>query len=134
MVHDFKKESKGIPVRFTAKEQIQGNFDPTRIRQLMVNLLSNALKYGNSKPIDVSLRTNETHAVFTVKDQGMGIAPEHQERIFKQFERAVPARYISGLGLGLFIAKKIAENHNGFITVKSALDAGSEFSFHLPLQ
>jgi signal transduction histidine kinase len=107
--------------------------DSFRIEQLLMNLLSNALKYGDRKPVTLELKEMAGKALLSVVDQGMGIGREHQDRIFQKFERAVSARNISGLGLGLFISKQIAEAHNGKISVFSELGQGSRFVVTLPL-
>ena len=111
----------------------QEYWDHFRIEQIIINLLSNAAKYGERKPVHVSLGRENGRAVLRVVDHGLGIAPEHQKRIFEQFERAVPSRKISGLGLGLFIASQIAEGHGGTIRVESAPGQGSTFTVELPV-
>jgi signal transduction histidine kinase len=68
-----------------------------------------------------------------VRDQGRGIAPADQERIFEQFERSESAAQVPGLGLGLYIARQIAEAHGGRLEVRSVPGEGAEFTLHLPL-
>jgi signal transduction histidine kinase len=69
----------------------------------------------------------------SVRDHGMGIAPEDQERIFEQFERTEGSAQVPGLGLGLFIARQIVQAHQGKLEVKSQLGQGAEFTLVLPL-
>jgi len=103
------------------------NGDRERIIQVMSVILNNAARYGRDLPIRVSLVQRKTKITFSVQDQGYGISPEDQKRIFQRFQRAVPASEVSGIGLGLFIAKEIVEAHNGKITVKSEIGQGSTF-------
>ena len=103
------------------------NGDRERIIQVMSVILNNAARYGRDLPIRVSLVQRKTKIIFSVQDQGYGISSEDQKRIFHRFQRAVPASEVSGIGLGLFIAKEIVEAHNGKITVKSEVGKGSTF-------
>ena len=99
-----------------------------------MNLLSNALKFGAGKPIRVRVERRDATAVLTVADQGVGIAPADQKRIFGRFERAVPARHYGGLGLGLFIVRQIVDSLGGRITVHSSPGQGATFQVEMPLQ
>lgn len=106
------------------------NGDRERIVQAMSVILNNAARYGRDLPIRVSLVQRKTKIIFSVQDQGYGISPEDQKRIFHRFQRAVPASEVSGIGLGLFIAREIVEAHNGKITVKSEIGQGSTFKIN----
>jgi PAS domain S-box-containing protein len=119
-------------LRFTAGEPIVGRWDRMRLEQVFANLLTNAVKYGKGKPIEVTLGLSNGTARLTVRDHGIGIAPEDQARIFERFERAVSTRQFGGLGLGLWIARQIVEAHKGTIQVDSALGRGSTFQVELP--
>ena len=110
----------------------QGNWDHVRLEQVVANLLTNAIRYGQGKPICVRLTGSEEWICLQVKDQGMGITPEAQARIFKRFERGISADEVSGLGLGLFISKQIVEAHGGSIRVDSKPGEGAEFTVQLP--
>lgn len=110
-----------------------GEFDRERIEQVIINLLTNALKYGEKKDASLKLTSSGKMATITVSDQGMGIRPENFEIIFRRFERVVSANEVSGLGIGLFISKQIVEAHHGSIHVESELGKGSTFSVELPL-
>jgi signal transduction histidine kinase len=116
----------------SACEQAVGQWDRMRIEQVLNNLLANALRYGRKKPIQVVIKQVEEDVILSVIDQGIGIAPEAQTKIFNRFERAVDASEVSGLGLGLFISRQIAEAHGGSITVQSELGKGSVFVVNLP--
>ncbi|WP_161668830.1 PAS domain S-box protein [Kallotenue papyrolyticum] len=106
--------------------------DRGRVEQILTNLLSNALKYGAGRPIEVVLSATATQVELQVRDHGIGIAPEHLERIFVRFERVVSARHYSGLGLGLYITRQLVEALGGQIRVSSAVNIGSTFTVSLP--
>jgi PAS domain S-box-containing protein len=106
--------------------------DRLRLEQVLSNLLNNALRYGEKKPVHVQMVTVPQGIEILVKDQGIGISEENIEKIFSRFQRAVPASEVSGLGLGLYIAKQIVEAHHGKITVESELGKGSTFKLFLP--
>jgi signal transduction histidine kinase len=97
------------------------------------NLISNAVKFGDGKPVEISVSSDERNAHLTVTDHGAGISPENQARIFDKFERAVPDRHYGGFGLGLWIARQIVEAHGGTIRVVSESGRGSSFLVDLPL-
>ena len=96
---------------------------------------ADALRYGQGQPVAVTVgtREDEREAFVTVRDQGMGIAPADQERIFEQFERTEGAAQVAGLGLGLYIARQIAQAHQGRLEVRSAPGEGAEVILSLPL-
>jgi len=83
--------------------------------------------------VTAGIREPEREAFVSVRDQGMGIAPADQERIFEQFERTDGAAQVAGLGLGLYIARQIAQAHQGRLEVRSAPGEGAEFILSLPL-
>ncbi len=126
----------GSSVEVIAEEPVMGQWDPNRILQVVSNLLSNALKYGEGKPIVVSLkRDSAANSVrLQVKDHGIGIAPDVQKIIFERFERGVSVDKISGLGLGLYIVRMIVEAHSGRVWVESDAEVGGAlFTVELPL-
>jgi PAS domain S-box-containing protein len=111
---------------------VVGRWDRVRIEQVIVNLLSNALKYGSGKPVALSVSADDGVARIVVKDQGIGISEQDISRIFGRFERAVSTRNYGGLGLGLFIAREIVQAHRGEIRVVSNPGSGAEFTVRLP--
>lgn len=113
-------------------ERVTGNWDRVRLDQVLTNLLSNACRYGLSRPVHVEVQAHGEQAVVTVRDQGIGITPKDQRRIFEPFERAVVNESYGGLGLGLFIARRIVEAHGGSISVESQPGEGAAFSVALP--
>jgi len=124
--------SIGSTLSLDAAEPVIGHWDRFRIDQVLVNLLTNAARYGEGKPIEVAVRATATQARLTVRDHGRGIAFEDQERIFQRFERVASEATPGGLGLGLFIVRQILELHEGSIRVESVLGEGSLFIVELP--
>ena len=106
--------------------------DRFRLDQVLTNLLSNAIKYGRGNPINVSVDCKIDKAVLVVEDQGIGISPENQQQIFERFERAATSSSVTGLGLGLYISKRLVEAMGGTISVSSQPDVGSRFTIELP--
>ena len=98
----------------------------------MTNLLHNAIKYGEGKPVRVSLEADGGVATLTVEDHGIGIPAADQRRIFERFERAVSARQYGGMGIGLFIVDQILKAHEGEIEVHSEPGRGATFVVRLP--
>ncbi|MDC0677362.1 sensor histidine kinase [Sorangium atrum] len=120
-------------VQLELDEPVIGSWDPLRMEQVLINLLSNAMKYGAGRPVLVGVRRQADRALLVVRDQGIGIAEADQGRIFELFERAVSVRNFGGLGLGLFIARSIVASHGGSIRVESEPGAGATFMVELPL-
>ena len=109
--------------------------DPDRLREVITNLIDNAIKYSQAGTITVTVSTEGNSIVFAVKDQGIGIAPEEQKHLFQKFYRVNNSytREIGGTGLGLYLARSLIERFGGRIWVESQLGQGSSFKFSLPL-
>ncbi len=122
----------GSPITLALDPWVIGHWDRMRLEQVTTNLLGNAIKYGAGRPIDVALRADPSTARLVVRDRGIGIAEEDQRRIFERFERAASERQYGGLGLGLWIVRRIVEALGGAIQVKSAPGEGAEFVVTLP--
>jgi signal transduction histidine kinase len=124
----------GSPIEIRG-EPVRGSWDRLRIGQVVTNLLSNAVKYGGGKPVDVEFGPRDDGRAFLlVRDRGIGIDPADQPQIFERFERAVSSRNYGGLGLGLYIVKRIVEAHGGTIRVESKAGEGAAFVVELPLR
>jgi signal transduction histidine kinase/FixJ family two-component response regulator len=132
----FNEQSSlaGSPITLHGPQLVHGVLDRLRTEQILTNLLSNALKYGPGQPIDVTISASANSASLVVRDRGIGIALEHQERIFARFERAVSVRHYGGLGLGLYIVRQVLDALGGAISVSSAEGVGSTFTVTLPLR
>ncbi len=123
----------GSSLTIHGERSVSGRWDRVRLEQIVANLISNAIKFGNGKPIEIELARRGDRAVLTVTDHGIGI-PEHKlATIFEPFERAVPARHYGGLGLGLYIVRAIVTRFGGLIGVRSA-GAWTAFTVELPLE
>jgi light-regulated signal transduction histidine kinase (bacteriophytochrome) len=115
------------------KLPVLSNTSKTQMLQLMQNLLSNALKYhGDEKPrVKICATEEEGKWLFSVKDNGIGIDPKFQEKVFIIFQRLHNKKEYSGTGIGLSICKKIVERHGGKIWVESQSGQGSTFYFSI---
>jgi signal transduction histidine kinase len=109
-----------------------GRWDRSRIDRVVTSLLSNAIKFGAGKPIEISLGVEGGVARLTVRDHGIGVGPGLCHRIFGRFERGVSERHYGGLGLGLYLSRRIVEDHGGSIRCESQPGAGSLFTVELP--
>jgi PAS domain S-box-containing protein len=130
----FRSEYPRTAITVEVDANIEGDWDRLRIDQVVTNLVSNALKYGGGKPIRVGAYVQDRDALLMVRDHGTGISPDNIERVFELFERIAPDRKNKGLGIGLWITKRIVEEHGGRITVESELCKGSTFIVRLPLE
>jgi predicted ATPase/signal transduction histidine kinase len=122
----------GSSVSIECATPVVGRWDPSRLEQVVTNLLINAAKFGAGKPIEIRIDQLGAAARLTVTDHGIGIDPARQPYVFDRFERAVPSSRYGGLGLGLYIVRSIVVAHGGTITVDSELGAGSTFTLTLP--
>jgi signal transduction histidine kinase len=112
---------------------LQALCDAQRVEQAVGNLISNALKYGAGKPVDVLIHQTDHSAQIEIRDHGRGVCPKDQKRIFMAFERAVSENEVSGLGIGLYVVDEIIRAHGGDVSMASELGNGSSFTIRLPL-
>lgn len=124
----------GCELRFVAPAPVHGRWDRRRIEQALTNLLSNALKYGAGKPIDVSVRQAEREVHVVVRDHGLGMAPEVAGKIFQRFGRGGSIWHQGGLGLGLYLSRDAIEAHGGTIRFESRPGDGCTFVVSLPVR
>lgn len=125
--------SAGSELLLALGAPVRGAWDRARVEQALGGLVTNAIKYGEGRPIEIACAEDGARAVLTVRDHGVGIEPSSFHRIFERFERASSARHYGGLGLGLFFARCIVEAHGGTIRVESAPGQGATFTVELPL-
>ncbi len=134
VVQQLEPIADGVPVRLEAPQALVGRWDPLRVEQVLINLLSNALKYGDGKPVDVVIALEGDCARIAVTDRGIGIPSDMVQRLFARFERLTPDHRRGGFGLGLWITRQIVTAFGGTIDVRSDLGRGSTFSVSLPRQ
>ncbi len=116
------------------EENVIGMWDEFRIEQIIINLLTNALRYGGDRDIDINLQAHNGFAQLKVRDYGVGINLDEQQRIFEKFVRGENKKVSEGLGMGLYIARQLAHAHKGELSVESKPGEGSTFILSLPLR
>jgi signal transduction histidine kinase len=123
----------GCALTLSAALPVMGCWDRSKLEQIVTNVLSNAIKFGAGKPIEITVdkAPDNTGRLF-VSDHGIGISPESLPRIFERFERAVSARAYGGLGLGLYIVRSLVQALGGTVRAESLLGSGSTFTVELP--
>jgi signal transduction histidine kinase len=135
---DSLARKKGLKIDLELPEHPLGvlNIDALRIRQVIVNFVDNAIKYTQRGSVRVCIREEDGDVVLEVKDRGIGISEADRSKMFTKFFRATNARDVlsSGTGLGLYVAKRIIDEHQGTIILESTLGKGSTFGFRLPLK
>lgn len=124
---------QGCHLELDIDRGILGLLDPLAVEQVIENLLSNALKFGAAKPVEVRLSSEGGGAQLEVQDHGPGISPEQQIRIFERFEQIVAHHEGGGFGVGLWVANRLVSAMGGRITVSSGSGRGSTFAVTLPL-
>jgi PAS domain S-box-containing protein len=132
VVTRFSDQASPISIHLEP-ETIKGCWDQTRIDQALTNLLSNAVKYGNLQPITVAALVRNGQVVISVRDGGIGLSRDDHQRIFELFEQIPGPSGHRGLGLGLWITRRVAEAHGGTIEVESEPGMGSLFTLRLLL-
>lgn len=127
-------EALGVKLIPHIQKDVFLEFDSLRIDQVIINFLTNAIKYAGKNNVELNLKVKDGFAIVSVKDNGQGISAENKARIFERFERATSEMNISGMGLGLYISKQIILAHDGIIDVDSAEGKGAEFFFRIPIK
>ena len=133
---DLLALEKGIEIFCEAKERVAVEGDPSRLKQVVVNLLDNAIKYTpNNGRISLDVQVDHANAILSVSDNGIGIPENALPHLFERFYRAdeVRSRAIEGTGLGLSIIESICIAHDGNIMVENLLSGGCRFTVTLPL-
>ena len=125
-----QERSGDPPITIDVPPDLSGQWDKRRLEQVVVNLVSNALRYGEGQPILVRARAGDADVTLEVRDNGPGIAPQQQAQLFQRFGRG--SAESGGLGLGLYIARRIAREHGGDIDVATEPGLGTTFTVRLP--
>jgi signal transduction histidine kinase len=124
----------GYTITVSLGDGLVGRWDRLRLDQVISNILSNAMKYGGDRKL-IEIGASEASGggiELWIRDHGLGISPEDQERIFERFERLISVRHFGGFGLGLWIVRQIAEAHGGRVRVDSVAGQGSTFTVEVP--
>lgn len=122
------------PISAHLQEPLPGRWDPVRVEQVVMNLVSNAMKYGAGREVSVQLERRNGAAVLTVHDRGPGVPAEARDHIFERFYRAEVGQRTGGLGLGLSVVHDLVRAMGGSITVSSPPDEGATFTVQLPVK
>lgn len=128
-----KLERDGQQIDVESDEKVMVVCDKLRIEQVLTNLISNAIKYGQGNPINIRLFHN-SHAIIQIRDRGIGIPRDKQKVVFSRFKRAVSSSQFAGLGVGLYITNQIVHAHDGTIDVESKPGKGTTFTVKLPVK
>lgn len=137
IIDSFKHDGQLGNIQIEIEDLPKAEGDPSLIRQVWVNLLSNAFKYSREHPeplIKVGVQTTEDHPVYYVKDNGIGFDMQYYDRVFGVFERLVTNEQFEGTGIGLAIVKRIINRHNGEVWAEGAVDQGATFYFSISNQ
>ncbi len=124
----------GSAVEAHLERPVTGRLDRAHVERAILSLLDNAIKFGEGKPIEVSLRRDGCVAELAVRDHGRGIPADRLPALFAPFERGVPKENFGGLGLGLYIARAVVEAHGGTVVAESRLGEGATLVVRLPLE
>ncbi|RYG15610.1 MAG: PAS domain S-box protein [Chitinophagaceae bacterium] len=136
VIEDFRMSHTQHQFNLMAENGVSVNADRNRISQVLINLISNAIKYSpSSNVIDVMVNSGEAEVTVAVRDYGIGIDQKDQAKIFERFYRVEGnnEKYYNGFGIGLFLVHSIVARHGGRISVSSKINEGSVFTVHLPV-
>ncbi len=133
LVKEKQKETKAHTLVLHCPKRMSGYWDAIRLRQVINNLLTNAIKYSKKGEIEINVIKQDSRMSLAITDEGDGISPAQKEIIFQAFTRVGSNKAIRGSGLGLYISKIIVEKHGGSIWVESQMGKGSTFFVNLPL-
>lgn len=122
----------GTELRCLASGAVHGRWDRVALEQILDNLISNAIRYGDGKPVDVTIEAKDDAVIIKVIDRGIGIHPEDRERIFERFERAAGNKRDGGFGIGLWLTSQLVKAHDGELNLETAVGIGSTFTIFLP--
>ena len=122
----------GSPLQCVADQPVLGTWDRLATEQVIDNLVSNAIRYGDGRPVRIELVPGQEEVALRVIDQGIGIAPTERTRIFERFEQGSSAPRTGGFGIGLWLSRKLVQAQGGTVAVDSELGQGSTFVVTLP--
>jgi signal transduction histidine kinase len=131
-INDQVIEVTKVPLLINIKKNSKVEWDRQRLEQVLINLITNSLKYGEGTAISIDCDERDNQIFIDISDQGPGIQEEYHESIFNCFERKNNNNQIKGLGLGLFISREILELHHGRIWIDKSYKNGARFCLKLP--
>jgi PAS domain S-box-containing protein len=134
-LRELRQESTGRDVRWTISALPEVAGDPAMLRQVFINLISNALKYTRTRPtaeIEISAGTNDEEHIIAVRDNGVGFDNAYAHKLFGVFQRLHPAHEFEGTGIGLAIVRRVIARHGGRVWATGAINHGATFYFSLP--
>lgn len=138
LVHDCVRKYEQPAARAGSKlhcdlcAPVVGTWDRLATEQILDNLVSNAIRYGDGEPVSIELQNDPSWVLVRVVDRGIGVAPADREQIFRRFERASGASRSGGFGIGLWLASKLVQAQGGVLELESELGSGSTFIVRLP--
>jgi len=129
----FSKNTNGVVINVSIQDDVEAKLDPSGFDSILSNLIENAIKYGEQKPINILLKDSGSKIIVEVSDRGMGISKELMEKVFTKFYRVQneETRSQKGTGLGLYIVKQLVQLHNGSIRVEPNVPNGTRFTVEL---
>jgi CheY-like chemotaxis protein len=138
LVHDVAARSQGelerarsdLTIRATGA--VRGMWDRLALERVVGQLLSNAVKYGAGRPIEISVTGDADEAQLTIRDHGIGIPTEDREHLFERFSRLAPLENYGGFGVGLWLVRRVVEAHGGHVVLSDPDGDGAEFVIRLP--
>lgn len=136
VIEDFRMTAPERDITITQSEELVTQLDHDKIAQVLINLISNAIKYSPAKsPINIEISKSDQNGMVSITDQGIGIAEKDHKKIFERFYRVEgkDEKHFSGFGIGLYLAHSIIERHGGKLTIQSKPQKGSTFTFSIPL-
>lgn len=126
--------TKGHRVNLHLNNEIMVNADQNKLSQVLQNLIGNAIKYSDlGSEVNIKYAIDNDHIIISIIDKGIGIKPEHQQKLFDRYYRVENDSTIAGFGIGLYLCAEIVTRHHGKIWVESEFGKGSTFSFSIPL-
>lgn len=133
VLEEAMPRTRGHALRLRAAGRVAATVDPIRLEQVVTNLVDNAIKYSPSGgPVEVRVSRRAGGVRIAVSDRGIGIPPEHRERIFDRFHQAHQERRLGGMGLGLYISREIVQLHGGTLECEDSSEAGTRMVVIVP--
>jgi signal transduction histidine kinase len=131
--HAREAAAVASPLTVRAEAPVPGRWDRGRLELVVTHLLDNALEWGRGRPVTIEVERRGDEARLCVADQGCGISPDDQARLFRRYGRGRSGTCQGGLGLGLWITRELVERMGGAIAVRSRPGEGARFEVQLPL-